>query len=611
VSDQRADRLKSTPEREDPSDWLWPHENDADEWETRYGAGISLTRCPKARVEECRARRSQNGLLLTRCDQATVTGCDFSFLSGWGIAMYRSSGGWIAGNVCDFCVRGYSHGVYARGQDSAGILVFEQCSKNSIFENLARHSGDGLFLYAGNETVKRTGKGGCNDNDVRGNDFSCAVANGIEATFSEGNRFVANRLEACDHGVWAGYSRRSEIAGNSILRCANGVSIEHGDQNSIVGNSIEDCGTGVHLWWDSDPDLAATAYGAAHASESHANVVRGNRIVDAKTAIRLVDDQCSRVERNEVLRARLGLDVAGDATGLVVADNRIEADVTLRCATNDPLTVAHAVTTPWRVEGPQSVARRDGKPLIGGTLETPGVPPRFGRRGRERIVVGEWGPLDPSQPALVRAGPSSFHVLGDDARFEVLSLSEGFVAEPKAGTPPATIRIGRTPATGASSLAPYSLRVRVSDRTFEESGTLLSAAWKVRWFAWAKDPREDAAAWAGLVAGKPLVEAELPALDFATGGSPHEGVPADKFATVAETTLVLPAGRYRLDTVSDDGIRVLVDGKVVLEDWTWHGPTPHAVDLDLAAGAHSMRVEHFELDGYAALRVTVKPAIDR
>ncbi len=59
---------------------------------------------------------------------------------------------------------------------------------------------------------------------------------------------------------------------------------------------------------------------------------------------------------------------------------------------------------------------------------------------------------------------------------------------------------------------------------------------------------------------------------------------------------------------SDDGVRVLVDGRVVLEDWTWHGPKGADVDVDLAEGEHALRVEHFELDGYATLRVRVDPA---
>ena len=62
----RAMRLGSTPAREDPADWLWPHENDEGQWEARYGAGISLADSPGARVARCRANRAQNGLLLSR-----------------------------------------------------------------------------------------------------------------------------------------------------------------------------------------------------------------------------------------------------------------------------------------------------------------------------------------------------------------------------------------------------------------------------------------------------------------------------------------------------------------------------------------------------------------
>jgi predicted ATPase len=43
--------------------------------------------------------------------------------------------------------------------------------------------------------------------------------------------------------------------------------------------------------------------------------------------------------------------------------------------------------------------------------------------------------------------------------------------------------------------------------------------------------------------------------------------------------MTLPAGTWRLRTVSDDGVRVRVDGKEVLKNWTWHGPTEDAADV--------------------------------
>lgn len=53
-------RLRSTVEREDLSDWLSYHHNDDDQW-LRYGAGIYLTRCDGARVDHCTIRGGQNG----------------------------------------------------------------------------------------------------------------------------------------------------------------------------------------------------------------------------------------------------------------------------------------------------------------------------------------------------------------------------------------------------------------------------------------------------------------------------------------------------------------------------------------------------------------------
>jgi beta-glucosidase len=47
-------------------------------------------------------------------------------------------------------------------------------------------------------------------------------------------------------------------------------------------------------------------------------------------------------------------------------------------------------------------------------------------------------------------------------------------------------------------------------------------------------------------------------------------------------------------TNSDDGIRVRVDGKLVLDDWHDHGPTVNTAHLDLAAGEHAVVVEYYQ-----------------
>ncbi|HEX8316513.1 MAG TPA: right-handed parallel beta-helix repeat-containing protein, partial [Flavisolibacter sp.] len=170
-------RLNSTQEKEAISDWMSYHRNEADEW-LRYGAAIYLHGCNNAVISSNKVTGGQNSLMMTECNLAVIYNNDFSFNSGIGIGFYRSSNNRVQHNRVNFNVRGYSHGVYSRGQDSAGLLVYEQSNSNLFYKNSATHSGDGFFLWAG-QTTMDTGKGGCNDNQVMYNDFSYAPTNGV------------------------------------------------------------------------------------------------------------------------------------------------------------------------------------------------------------------------------------------------------------------------------------------------------------------------------------------------------------------------------------------------------------------------------------------------
>ena len=70
VSGNFRQRLRSTPEREDASDWLWPHENDKQQWRKNYGAGICIENSRKCVVRRCVGRNQQNGILLDRCSSS-------------------------------------------------------------------------------------------------------------------------------------------------------------------------------------------------------------------------------------------------------------------------------------------------------------------------------------------------------------------------------------------------------------------------------------------------------------------------------------------------------------------------------------------------------------
>ena len=72
---------------------------------------------------------------------------------------------------------------------------------------------------------------------------------------------------------------------------------------------------------------------------------------------------------------------------------------------------------------------------------------------------------------------------------------------------------------------------------------------------------------------------------------------------MATTTFTLDSGTYTLRTISDDGVRVWLDDKLVIDDWT-----PHESRVDnapIGPGRHALRVEYYQVDGWTELRVEV------
>ena len=49
-----------------------------------------------------------------------------------------------------------------------------------------------------------------------------------------------------------------------------------------------------------------------------------------------------------------------------------------------------------------------------------------------------------------------------------------------------------------------------------------------------------------------------------------------------------------------------VDGRVVLQDWTWHAARTETIELPLDAGPHEIELEYFQIEGAAALRIELQ-----
>ncbi|MGE0609230.1 MAG: right-handed parallel beta-helix repeat-containing protein [Pirellulales bacterium] len=622
-SDNYKQHLQSTPRAESGADWLFGHENDDNEW-LRYGAAVYLENCEKCMLRGNTGKRGQNGICLVRSQHGTVADNDFSFNSGWGLALYRASHNTVDHNKFDWCIRGYSHGVYNRGQDSAGILVFEQCSNNTFAFNSATHGGDGFFLFAGLETLDETGKGGCNDNLVFGNDFSHASNNGIEATFSTGNKFISNIMDQADHAIWAGYSYGSRFENNRITRCNHGISIEHGGHNRIQGNKFSDNGVAVNLWANEKSSFAEKPYGRDHDCLSHDYIIYGNQFEKNQTDIRLARTDDVDIRANDGQGAKVALDVSGTCQEITVAENNLDGEI--RHGREPEIEFANNY---FRGPAPDSVENRpkahEQSYLFGEVKEPAYLPqeltgkqdaflPPGALRGLQYIFVDEWGPYDFES---VKIMPSD-SIFWNEAKLTILGLKPPYRVENLKGGVKVEME---NPAEGG----PVICHVTSPDRkprkfSFDilnldhndlltARGLLLFADWNVKFYPWQRvGAGQPPADWKAVVAGPVLEERRLSEINFSWGGrAPGEKVPAAHFAAVCSAELDLPDGTFQLRSVSDDGIRVTVDGKLVIDNWTWHGPTEDRAVVPLTAGKHQVRIDYFQIDGASQLQFWVEP----
>ncbi len=587
-------RLYSGIEKESLVDWLDFHQNEKDEW-LRYGAGIYLTDITGGEIRGNSVRQGMDGLMMTRSNGLRIWNNDFSFNSGLGVGMYRSSDNILMHNRINFDVRGYSHGFFNRGQDSAGLLMYEQSCHNVVAYNSVTHGGDGLFIWAG-QTTMDNGQGGVNDNLFYRNDFSFAPTNGMEATFSR-NVFAENRVEGNWHGLWGGYSFASEVINNRFANNVEAIAIEHGQDDRITGNSFDGDTTAVHLWWNK-VEPSDWGYPKFRDTRSRDYVILGNTFRHTRRALRIDNTQGSRIEGNVFDGVDTVARFTGDSSGTVFNQAHSKA----------------AVPAP-------TPARYRVAPLRGGMSA---LTPDAKRRNRSAIIVDEWGPYDWKSPKLWPVGrsnavPQKLRVLGPAGRWQVMSRAGVAALSADSGRVGDTLVV--TPSAGRENDYALNLEYRGVATTspfgvttpagrpvsFSWSRFVPSATWHVTFVPWdsTTTPRADAAAITRALAGTAVATLDTNRLDFTWYGPPKKTIPQARLLTGASATIDFgTGGSYVLRTISDDAIKVYLDDTLVLDDWT--PGESHVKEVPLAVtGSHRLRVEHLQIDGWYELRVDI------
>jgi len=584
--------LNSTQEKEDISDWMSYHRNEKDEW-LRYGAAIYLRGCNNAVIVNNKVTGGQNSLMMTECNASLIYNNDFSFNSGVGMGFYRSSNNRVLHNRVNFNVRGYSHGVYNRGQDSAGFLVYEQSNGNLFYKNSATHSGDGFFLWAG-QTTMDTGQGGCNDNQVMYNDFSFAPTNGVEVTFSR-NFITNNRIIECDHGIWGGYSFESAFNSNQLRNNRIAIAIEHGQKNQITGNIFISNKEAIRLWGrkEQPADWGYAKY-------------RDTRSVGYEIAL-------NNFNRNGIVYNFKRTD------SLAIFDNIYNE--------NDSLYVMDSTVTYIDSVGREiydsSEVDYDFKdamdPFKGnGKLA-----------GRKNIRMTEWGPYDFRYPLLWNINPSDttgllqFEILGPSGKWKIIS-QKGIQIDRPAGDSAKVFsgQIIKGKRTDIEILAEY------AGPAFTDPFGNKVVANKPYRFAFRKffQPIDFTVSYyefdslsnpikslylERIKTQRPFMIESVNKLDYAWwSGIKTDTIQHRQFLTIAEGGAELEKGEYELNVTWDDAVRVYVDGKLLIDEWN---PSNYNFDESpnrkmrlTLGGRHLFRVEHVELGGFATLSLKLR-----
>jgi glucose/arabinose dehydrogenase len=107
------------------------------------------------------------------------------------------------------------------------------------------------------------------------------------------------------------------------------------------------------------------------------------------------------------------------------------------------------------------------------------------------------------------------------------------------------------------------------------------------------------------LSGTPTLARNDSAINFDWGGgSPDPLINVDNFSARWIKNQYFSAGNYQFTTSADDGVRLYIDGNLVLDKWIDQANTTYNTTVALTSGDHAIKMEYYENGGQALAKLS-------
>lgn len=108
------------------------------------------------------------------------------------------------------------------------------------------------------------------------------------------------------------------------------------------------------------------------------------------------------------------------------------------------------------------------------------------------------------------------------------------------------------------------------------------------------------------LSGEPALVRDDPAVNFTWGdtGSPDSSFDHNQFSARWTAQQYFAPGKYTFSATVDDGVRLYIDGNLVIDKWLDEATNTYTATVDLTEGTHEIKMEYYQAFGGAVAQLT-------